>query len=96
MEFITQSLLITKYYDSLLDIYTEETIKEIKENSLLKMKKKINESGFKIHYCYSFKDSTYGVSTFNNPESQKYNIDLTVISITEISQAEDYANRIRQ
>lgn len=27
---------------------------------------------------------------------RKYNIDLTDISITEISQAEDYANRIRQ
>ena len=97
IEFYTPSLLITGYYDSLisqLDIYTEERIKEIKENGLTKMKTMIQKKRATCNI------ETYGVETVINPyESQKYTIDRTDISkieMTEVSQVEDYMNKMRQ
>lgn len=93
-EFITTQLLITEYYDSLIsqvDIYTEERIKEIKENGLTKIKS-TTKLGTTLH------NEPYGIEEIRNPyESQRYSIDRTDISeITEISQAEEYINKTRQ
>lgn len=97
IEFYTPPLLITDYYDSLisqLDIYTEERIKEINEKGLKKEK-----ISFRINNFISPKRAN-PVETINNPyESQKYTIDRTDISeteITEILQAEEYLNNARQ
>ena len=96
--YITTPLLITDYYDSLisqLDIYTEETIKEYKENGLpvKTHRETLNES-----FNDEETDEKYGVETLNNPhEPKRYTIYQTDISeITDISQAEEYMNKVRQ
>ena len=101
--FITTPLLITDYYDSLisqLDIYTEETIKEYKENGLpLKTNRGSICCG---RYINEETDEfeNYGVETFKNPyESQEYTINRNDISETEItnkSQVVEYMNKVRQ
>ena len=96
---MTPSLLITEYYDSLisqLDINTEETIKEYKENGL--PVKLVLTDSWNQSFDNDQTELTYGVETYNNPyKSQKYTIDRTDISeIRDISQAEEYMNKMRQ
>ena len=100
MEFYTPSLLITEYYDSLIsqiDIYTEERIREYKEQNLILIRPKII---YKCRNGQNYEIETYGVETIINPyKSKKISINRTDISdteITEISQAEEYMNKVRQ
>jgi hypothetical protein len=93
-EFLTPSLLITEYYDSLinrLDIYTEEKIKKINEKGLENIVKAL-----RLNYKTVLRESyieTNETETLNNPyKSQYYAIDPSGIldtKITEISQAEE-------
>ena len=97
-EFITPSLLITEYYDSLIsqiDIFTEERIRECKDD--------IDEEECGEKYDPSYFENygnVYGVETIENPyKSQKYSINRNDISETEItnkSQAVEYMNKVRQ
>ena len=100
IEFYTPSLLITEYYDSLisqLDIYTEETIKEYKENGLPE-KKIINSYTRYDDDDETDDDDMYRITRiFNRYKLRSYSINRTDIpEITEISQAEDYMNNVRQ
>ena len=101
-EFVTQPLLITEYYDSLisqLNIYTEEKIKEYKEKGL--PEKRINNICACGGIIYVDKNyHYYGVETMKNPyKEQIYTIDRNdrpIIEITDISEAEEYMNKVRQ
>ena len=103
---MTPPLLITEYYDSLIsqiDIYTEERIKEYKEKGLpIERKRMLLACGRIIFDDETVKTSekTYGVETLENPyEEQTYTIernDISKTEITEISQAEEYMNKVRQ
>ena len=97
-EFVTPSLLITEYYDSLIsqiDIFTEERIRECKDD--------IDEEECGEKYDPSYFDNygnVYGVETIYNPyKPQKYSINRTDISETEITdkaKAVEYMNKVRQ
>ena len=102
-EFITTPLLITEYYDSLIsqiDIYTEERIKEYRDknpNEFLNLYAKDDDDKYETVEKY---EETYGIETLKNPyKSQKYSInrnDISKIEIKDISQAEEYMNKVRQ
>ena len=100
-EFITPPLLITEYYDSLIsqvDIYTEEKIKEYKEKGL--PEKRINSIVACGRRICAGNPQNYGIESLKNPyEKQKYTRDRNdkpKIEITDIIQAEEYMNKVRQ
>lgn len=103
-KFITPSLLVTEYYDSVisqLDVYIEERIKEFKENGMqLERIYTFDCCGCGTMFYDNETYNKYGVETLKNPyKKQKYRIKPTKmpkIEIKDISQAEEYMNKVRQ
>lgn len=87
IELITPALLITNYYDSLInrvDIYTEKRINEYKE----KKSQPINDS-------YQ-STNTYGVKSFNNPYEKTEDMFYFDKYPLIIEQLESYLNEVRR
>lgn len=100
-EFYIPSLLITDYCDSLvseIDIYTDESINEYKEEGL----PIITTVKYRPDKSFGKKQNKeieqFGLETLNNPyKSQKYKIIRTKIpEIRKIYEAKKYMNKMRE